>query len=262
LGVLLASCASLPKPIVLPSDTGTPLADFSSVHSQVTSACAGVRTLKGELALSGRIGSERLPRTTVIAGFERPSSMRLEGLPPIGGPIFILAARDGSATLLLPREDRIVRNAAPEAILDALTGIALGPADLLAVFTGCVLPAPRPTAGRVHVDGLASIDIESVDQGAVRTAKVYLRRSGSQWQLRAASRDRWQFEYTPSTGQFPQSVRLLSTDPAIRVELTAVLSQIETNVDLDPAAFAIPEQKNLMPMTVEELRQGGPLREK
>jgi hypothetical protein len=222
-----------------------------------------VRTLKGELSLSGRVGSERLPRTKVFAGFERPSSMRLEGLAPFGGPIFILTARDGSATLVLPRDERIIRNAPPEAILDALAGIALGPADLLAVFTGCVLPAPRPTAGRLHAGGLASIDIESGDQGAPRrTAKVYLRRNGSQWQLRAASRDRWQIEYTPSTGQFPQSVRLLSTDPGVRVALTAALSQIETNEDLDPAAFTVEQQKNLMPMTVDELRQGGPLRSK
>ena len=215
-----------------------------------------------EIGLSGRAGNEPL-RGRVIAGFERPSSMHLQGVAPFGGPVFILAARGGSATLLLTREDRIIRNAPPEAILGALTGVALDPADLLAVFTGCVVPGPRATAGRLHTAGLASIDVESADQGTQRrTATVYLRRNGSQWQLRAAKRDRWQIEYVPGTGSFPQSVRFISTSPDVLVGITAALSQIETNEDLDPKAFVVEEPKTVMPMTIDELRQAGPLRDK
>jgi hypothetical protein len=262
LGVVLTSCASLPKPIALPSDPGTPLVDFAAVHAQLSSACTGVRTVTMEIGLSGRAGDEPL-RGRVIAGFERPSSMRLEGVAPFGGPVFILAARGGSATLLLTREERIIRNAPPEAILGALTGVTLAPADLLAVFTGCVVPEPRATAGRLHPGGLASIDIESADQGTQRrTATVYLRRDGSQWQLRAAKRDRWQIEYTPGTGSFPQAVRLISTNPDVRVGITAALSQIETNQTIDPSAFTVDDKKDLMPITVDELRQAGPLTDK
>lgn len=86
--------------------------------------------------------------------------MHLQGVAPFGGPVFILAARAGSASLLLTRENRIIRNAPPEEILGALTGVALDPADLLAVFTGCVVPGPRATAGRLHAGGLAAIDVE------------------------------------------------------------------------------------------------------
>ena len=260
--IALTSCASLPKPVTLPSDAGTPFPDFAAVHTQLSSACAGVRTLTMEIGLSGRAGDEAL-RGRVLAGFERPSSMHLQGVAPFGGPFFLLWARDGAATLLLTREDRIVRDAAPEAILGALTGVALSPADLQAVFTGCVVPAPHATAGRLHSGGLASIDVESADQGSQRkTATLYLQRSGSQWQLRAATRDRWQFEYTTGTGSFPQSVRLISTNPDIRVGLTAALSQVETNQAIDPKAFVVEAPKNVMPMTVEELRQAGPLRGK
>ena len=189
--------------------------------------------------------------------------MLLQGVAPFGGPVFNLWASGGSASLLLTREDRIVRNAPPEAILGALTGVALAPADLLAVFTGCVLPGARATAGRLHPGGLASIDIESTDPGTQRrTATVYLRRNGSQWQLRAAKRDGWQIEYVPGTGSFPQSVRLISTNPDVVVGITAALSQIETNENLDPKAFIVDEPKNVMPMTIDELRQAGPLRDK
>jgi hypothetical protein len=256
--IAVASCG-VPKAITLPSDPGAPLSDFASVQAQVSSACAGVRTLRGELGLSGRAGDERV-RGRVHVGFERPSSMRLEGVAPFGPPAFILAGRGDSATLVLQREERIVRNAPPEAILEALTGVSLGPADLLAAFTGCVLPSPRPTAGRVHSGDRASIDIESADQGQARRATLFLKRSGSRWQLYAARRDRWQIEYAFGTGMFPQSVRLVSLSPDVPVNIATALAEIETNVDIDPAAFTVQEQKNLEPLTLEELRQAGPLR--
>ena len=257
--IAVTSCG-VPKAITLPSDPGTPLSDFASVQAQVSSACSGVRTLKGPLGLSGRAGGERV-RGRVVVGFERPSSMRLEGVAPFGPPVFILAGRGDSATLVLQREERIIRNAPPEAILEALTGVSLGPADLLAAFTGCVLPAPRPTGGRVHPGDVASIDIESDDQGQPRRATLFLKRAGSRWQLFAARRDRWQMEYAFGTGMFPQSVRLVSLSPDVPVNIAAALTEIETNVDIDPAAFTVQEQKNLEPLTLEELRQAGPLRE-
>ncbi len=187
--------------------------------------------------------------------------MRLEGVAPFGPPVFILAGRGDSATLVLQRDERILRNAPPEAILEALTGVSLGPADLLAVFTGCVVPAPRPIAGRIHPRDVAAIDIESAEQGRGRgTATVFLRRAGSGWQPYAARRDRWQIEYAFGTGMFPQSVRLVSLSPDVAVNIAAALAGIETNVDIDPAAFTVQEQKNLEPLTLEELRQAGPLR--
>ena len=36
---------------------------------------------------------------------------------------------------------------------------------------------------------------------------------------------------------FPQSVRLVSLSPDVSVNIAATLAAIETNVDLDPAAF-------------------------
>ena len=258
-GALIAACA--PKPISLPSDPGAPFPDFSAVHSTLSTACAGVRTVTLEMGLSGRAGEEKL-RGRVIAGFERPSSMRLEGVAPFGQPIFILAARNGSAALMLPRENRILRNAAPEAILERLTGVTFAPADLQAVLTGCALPSPRATAGRMHTNGWASIDIETGGQAGAAGAKatVFLKRVGSTWEVRAARRDRWQIEYPAWQGSFPQSVRLASTNPDVRVDLTAALSQIETNRGIDVAAFTVEERQGLMPMTIEELRAVAPLR--
>ena len=219
---------------------------------QLAAACTGVRTLTAEIALAGRAGRQKL-RGRVVSGFARPSSMRLEGVAPFGPPAFILAARGQDAILLLPREPRVLRGARPEDILGALTGVALGPADLQAILTGCVVPAPQAVDARQHANGWASIDLfggatlylEPVPRGA--------------WTVRAAKRAGWQIEYPAWSGGFPQSVRLQSEQPALMVDLTATLSQIETNKDLEDAAFTVNVPPGAEPITLDELRDSGPL---
>ena len=56
--------------------------------------------------------------------------MRLEAVAPFGKPAFMLRRAARSATLVLPRDERVLRGAAPAAIVEALTGVALGPAEL------------------------------------------------------------------------------------------------------------------------------------
>ncbi|HEV8212153.1 MAG TPA: hypothetical protein VGP77_18650, partial [Vicinamibacterales bacterium] len=176
----LAALACGPTRLTLPTDAGSPLPDFQSVHDRVSTACRAARTLTAEVALSGHAGKTKL-RGRVVAGFERPASMRLEGVAPFGPPAFILVARAGEATLLLPRDERVVRGASPEDVLGALTGVALAPADLHAVLTGCVVPDPVPRGGRVHANGWASIDLDG-------NATLYLARVNGAWQPRAAKR--------------------------------------------------------------------------
>lgn len=246
----LSGCAA--NRLTLPTDSGAPFPDFAAVHADLTRACSGVRTLTAELSLSGRAGEDKL-RGRVHAGFERPSSMRLEGVAPFGPPAFILVTRGGDATLLLPRDERVVRGARADAILGALTGVSLAPADLQAILTGCVVPAPRATGGRVHANGWASIDL---DGGAV----VFLQRQGQTWQLRAARRSPWQVEYTTTGGALPSAVVLHADDP-VRVDLNASIGQIETNVDLDAAAFTVTVPASAQPLSLDALRASGPLRD-
>ena len=240
-----------PRRLTLPTDPGAPLPDFAQIHAQVAAACGGVRTLTAEIGLSGRAGDQRL-RGRVVAGFERPASMRLEGIGLLGRRVFTLVARDGSATLLFESESRMLRNAPPEDILGALTGVALAPGDLQAILTGCVVPSPRPTGGRVHGNGWASIDLES---GAV----IFLVRQDSAWQLRAARRDGWQIEYPQWQGRFPQTVRMQSTAADVPVDVTTDVSQLETNLDLGAEVFRLQAPPDARPLTLEELRNAGPL---
>lgn len=248
--LVLVGCAS--RRLILPTDSGTPLPDAVAVHAAVSAACANVRSLTAELRLSGRAGDRRV-RGRLVAGFERPASMRLEGVAPFGQPAFILAARGGEAILLLPRERRVVSAEPPEAILGALTGVSLAPADLQALLTGCIVPSPRAVGGRLHGNGWVSIEL---DGGAT----IYLRRQDRTWQLRAARRGGWQVEYDRWQNAFPETVRLRSVDQSADVDLTATIAQLETNQDIDAAAFTVDVPPGARPLTLEELREAGPLR--
>jgi outer membrane biogenesis lipoprotein LolB len=245
----LGACAS--KRLALPTDPGSPLPDFAQIHEQISSACRGARTVTAELALSGRAGDQKL-RGRVVFGFERPSSLRLEGVAPFGPPAFVLVARERDATLLLPRDQRVVRGAEPQAILGALTGVTLTPAELGAILTGCVTVAPRATAGRLHANGWASIDLDG-------GASVYLQRQQGTWSVTAARRGDWQIEYAAWQGGFPRQVRLRSDTPA-PVDVAAGISQLEVNVDLEASAFSVTVPPDMRPLSVDELRQSGPLR--
>jgi outer membrane biogenesis lipoprotein LolB len=246
--LVLASCA--PRRLSLPSDPGTPFPDFAAAHAQVSAACRGLRTFEAELALSGRAGPDRL-RGRVHAGFAQPDSMRLEAVAPFGPPFFILVARDRAATLLLPRESRVLRGQADE-ILGALVGVALGPADVLAIVTGCVVPSPKATGGRLHANGWASIALAG-------GAELYLQRATA-WEVRAAKRNGWQLEYLDWHGQYPPVVRLISDGQTVNVDMRAAIDQIQANTGLDAAAFSIDVPSDAKTVTLDQLREAGPLR--
>ncbi len=244
------ACAA--RRFVPPADLGAPLPAFADIQTALTTACSGVRTFTAELGLSGRVGSQRL-RGRVVAGFMRPDSMRLEGIAPLGPPAFVLVSSAGTATLLLPRDNAVLRGAAPEQVLEALTGVALLPADLQAVLTGCVTGNPRAVSGRLHDNGWASI---TSDTGAT----FYLQRERDVWRLRAARREQWLIEYPAWQGSFPASVRLRSDRAPVAVDLSATVSQLEANVEIDSSAFSVAIPSSAVPISVDELRQSGPLR--
>jgi outer membrane lipoprotein-sorting protein len=253
--VSAAGCGA--RRLALPTDAGTGLADFAPIHAAVSDACRGVRTLTTVLSLSGRAGDDRLGGD-VHTGIRRPAEMRLEGVDPFGRTVFLLVSDGLGATLLLEdeaREARVVRHTRADEILGALIGVALAPADLQAVLTGCVVPDPRAVGGRVHQNGLISIDLEG-------GAQLYLQRSGGTWRVRAARRDNWEVQYVewPEGARFPRRVLLLSETP-VRVELRAALSDVQANVELPDAAFTLEVPPDATPLSLDILRESGPQRE-
>ena len=55
-------------------------------------------------------------------------------------------------------------------------------------------------------------------------------------------------------------MHLIADSQKIQVDLTAGLSQLEANVDLRPDAFRVDVPSDARPLTLDELRESGPLR--
>ena len=143
----------------------------------------------------------------------------------------------------------------PAACWGRLTGVPLSPADLLAALTGCVVPDAAAGTGRLHDNGWASIDLGN-------GATMFLQRVGGRWQPRAARRPSWEIEYDLWQGGLPRAVRLRSTGESVPVTLSVTVSQVEANVDMPDSAFTLDVPAGTAALTLEELRQAGPLRER
>src|SRR5262245_55325481 len=94
----------------LPTGPGTPAPDAAALFDQAAAACRRVNTITAEIAVTGSVRGRRL-RGRLLAGLAPPASARLEAPAPFGEPLFIFAARDEEATLLLPRDNRVLRRA-------------------------------------------------------------------------------------------------------------------------------------------------------
>ena len=251
---LLAGCGS--TRLVLPDGPGTPFPEFERLFGSVVSECRSVRSVETMIALSGRGGGTRL-RGRIRAGLAAPGSMRLEGLAPFGAPVFYLVASPAGATLWLTREARVVTGVPAADLFASLAGIRFGPDDLRAVLTGCLVPDPRPIAGRRHGDWVA-VDLAG---GAV----AYLREIDGEHHMIAGTRDGLTIEYGEFRRRLPRLVRVVSdiggdgAGAGPSTDLTARLSQVNLNVALVPGAFSLPVPADVVPATLEELRGAGPL---
>ena len=267
--LLLATAACAPKRLVLPSGPGTPTAEFRAAFDQASISCCGVRTLRTTIRLAGRAGGQRM-RGTLIAGLAQPDALRLEGVAPFGPPAFILVAHDESATLLLPRDNRVLTGVSAADILEALAGVRLDPAALRALLAGCVVADPQPTDGHVFKTGgpITIFNGPSYPRQRWMAIEVghgtttYLRQQRGQWRIVAGVLPGLEVQYGQFEAGLPRQVQIRSRAdqaPAVPVDLTLTLSDLSTNVTLNASAFEVDVPRDAAPMTLAELRDSGPL---
>ena len=249
--LLLSACAAKapPRPV------GTPVPDptAADAFATATAACKGFRSIEGELSLSGRAGGERV-RGRVVTGLESGGAVRLEAVAPFGAPFFVLAGRNETATLVLPREHRVMKDTAVAAVLERLTGLALGADDLRLIVSGCLVERATPTDGQQWGGGWRAVTI-----GPERVA--YIRMQNGQPVLAAADYGPWRVDYSAHASGFPRVVRVRRAgDTAI--DITARIDQLEVNTQINPRAWVVEVPSDADPMTLDELRSIAPLAEK
>jgi hypothetical protein len=246
----------VPRGLQLPSGEGEAFPEYQRAFDEASLGCRDARSLSAELAISGRVGGEKL-RGRVLAGIAAPGRLRLEAVAPFGPPVFILAASGTSATLLLPRENRVLTGEPASAILGALVGLELGPEDLLAILSGCVVASPDASAGRRYPGGWARVDLAG-------GATAYLGQDGQRWRIRAGIRPGLAIEYEPDGGRGPSRVRLqvAASDRTPASDVRLGLSQVEMNPQLGPEVFALKVPRDATAITLADVRSAGPIGEK
>lgn len=254
----LSACAARTPP--RPAGTAGPDPSALEAFASATTACRGFRSLSGELSLSGRAAGERI-RGRVIAGLEAGGSVRLEGVAPFGPPVFILAGTAENATLLLPREHRVLKDTPVAAVLERLTGLALGADDLRLLVSGCLADNAAPTEGRKWPGGWQAVTL-----GPDRVA--YLRRQQGRPVVVAADYGPWHVDYAEHLSGYPRVVRVRrlrqgfgaqGPEGGAITDVTARVGELEVNTTINPLAFTLEVPSDADPMTLDELRSVAPL---
>ena len=254
-----AACATAAT-IRLPDGPWADEPSAAGAFESASAACRGVRTLTAELGVRGKAGRSKI-RGRVLAGFERGGSLRLEAPAPFGAPVFILVSRANRATLLLPRDRRILRDVAVDDVLDAITGLRRSSDDVLAMLAGC-LAADAASAGTGQRSSGGWLRV-----GLTGGVTAFLAPDGGRWRVAAgqggagAAGFAWSVSYAAFASGFPGAVTITQEASAGAAEtaLTFHVSQLETNVPIDPRAFDVIIPPDTQPLTLDELRQTGPL---
>jgi len=254
--ILSVSCGAPLKPITLPAGPGAPASDAREALETATAACRAVSTFSAQVGVAGSIAGARAPHAHLLVAVAAPASVRIEAPAPFGAPAFILVARDGDATLLFPRDNQVLEHGRPSDVLEALTGIPVDGAGLLAALTGCGV-APDVARAVRYDDGWIG-----VPDGA---GSLYLQRESSRpsWQVAAAIHEGgsggWRADYREYARGLPDSIHVFASTGG-RFDLRLSLSDVEVNPPLDPAVFSVRVPASAARLTLDDLRAPEPRR--
>ena len=162
----------------------------------------------------------------------------------------MFAGRGQTATLLLLREGRVLAGERPEAILEAIVGVRLDPADLLAALAGCPPVSLAPLGGRAYGESWVVADAGG--------DLLFLQRVAGRWRSRAWSRGLLHVEYPRLGADRPERVTFRVEGPGrgVAVDLTVKVSDADINVAIPAAAFDVRVPASATPMTLEEIATG------
>ena len=169
-------------------------------------------------------------------------------------PFFILAGRGERATLVLPRERRVLKDTGVAEVLERLTGLWLGAEDLRLIVSGCLADRATPEDGRKWGESWRAVTI-----GPERVA--YLRIQNGRPVVTAADYGPWHIDYSAHASGFPRTVRVRRAGDAA-IDITARIEQLQVNTPINPLAWSVEIPSDADPMTLDELRSIAPLAER
>lgn len=238
--ITLAGCAT--GRFVRPTGASVPFPEAIDIWSDLTRPCRDVTAYRAQLRVSGRLHGQRVPGLTTGAAGDAD---RLAIAASHGATrAFHVAGRAAEVTLLLPLDERVVRGPAAD-VVDALVGVRLDPAGLLAVLTGCVAAG----ADVANAERLGAFARLTTSDGT-----VYLRQRGSEWQIAAAEMGAMTIDYRRLDAGWPREIAITR---APDVALTLEVVEFERNPRLSSALFDVVVPASFAETPIDALREDG-----
>jgi len=242
------ACATT-RGFVRPTGATTPLTDHAGAWQAATAECRGVQSYRGDLRLSGKVAGERIRSVTLGLAVDATGRLGFE-TQVMGSSIFRLGGTTANATLLLRADNRVVRGPAGE-IVEALIGVRLDPARLLAVLAGCVATS---------LDATAAERLGAFVQVTLPDATVFLSDDGRGWRPRAGTFEQLLVDYQRIEAGYPHQI-LITSEPgrSPSVSLSIAVRSLDINPVFTGAEFHVTPPDGAIPISLDELRAAGPL---
>ena len=226
-----------------PIGTSVPAPDGAAIWQRASSACRSATTFSAQLHVSGKASGQHL-RGTIDGAVTSADQIYLRANGPFGRTAFKLAGTADRATLLLPDDNRVVTARAAE-IVDALTGLAWGPRDLLDVLSGCL------------IRGDENVDVSRIGEHLrvkASTGDVFLQQVHGDWEVEGGIISGLAIGYRNRVGGWPTEVVITSQPGASKtIGLKIVMEQIATE-PLADTVFAVTVPADATPLRMDELR--------
>lgn len=146
----LPGCQSLPNPWRDLPPPATILTQAEPVWERLAARRQQFENLKGLAEVRLQAGTRSVALDDLAIVLRRFDALRMEGIGPVGQPLFLLLADAQQLSLYAPQDGRLLAGQASADNLLRLFGLAMTPSALQYVLVGDVPLATLPTGGRLH----------------------------------------------------------------------------------------------------------------
>jgi len=147
--LLLAGCRSALSPWSKLPPPATVLSTAEPIWRQLATRRHTFQNLKGLAQVRWSSPRQNMAFDETAVVLDRFEALRLEGIGPLGQPLFLLIADSKRFALYTPQEQRLVSGTASAQNLERTVGLALAPEALQYILTGDIPLLTFPASGKL-----------------------------------------------------------------------------------------------------------------